>query len=66
MVAGLHVAIWNKTEKPLASALSGVGRGFRGRDEGGDVTNVQYISNWNCHSVSPPYNKYILIKIINK
>jgi hypothetical protein len=33
-----------------------------GRDEG-NVNNVQYKSDWNCHYKSPPpYNEYILMK----
>jgi hypothetical protein len=45
----------------------GVGRGLRGREDGGNVHNVQYKSNWNCYYESPPtpYNEYILIKIYN-
>jgi hypothetical protein len=61
MVDGLHTPIWNRNKKPLAIALSGVGKGLRGRDNGGNVNNVQYKSNQNCHYV-PPYNEYILIK----
>jgi hypothetical protein len=41
-----------------------VGRALRGRDDGGNVNNVQYKSNQNCHCESPPpplYNEYILI-----
>jgi hypothetical protein len=34
----------------------------RGRDDGGDITNVQYKSNQKCHYESPLYNEYILIK----
>jgi hypothetical protein len=49
MVDGLHILIWNKTKKPLAITLSGSGRGITGRDNGGDLTNVQYKPNWNCH-----------------
>jgi hypothetical protein len=35
-----------------------------GEGEGrwGNVTNIQYVSNWNCHYKSPLYNKYTLIK----
>jgi hypothetical protein len=40
--------------KNLAIALRGVGRGLRGRDDGGDVNNVQYKINWSCHYKSPP------------
>jgi hypothetical protein len=53
MVDGIHKPTWNRTKKPLAIALSGVRRRLRGRDDGGDVTNVQYKSNWNCHCESP-------------
>jgi hypothetical protein len=63
MVDGLHIP---RTKKPLAIALSGEGRGLRGRNDGGDLTNVQYKPNWNCHYESPPYNKYILIKNYKK
>jgi hypothetical protein len=30
------------------------GRKLRGRDDGGNVNNVQYKSNQNCHYESPP------------
>jgi hypothetical protein len=40
MVDGLHIPIWNRTKKPLAIALSGMGRGLKGRDNGGNVNNV--------------------------
>jgi hypothetical protein len=49
-------------KNPLAIALIGVERGLRGRDNGSDVNNVQYKSNWNCHYMLPSYNKFILIK----
>jgi hypothetical protein len=62
MVDGLHIPIWSRTKKPLAIALSGVGRGLRRRDDGGNVTNVQFKSNQNLYH-DPPYNEYILIKI---
>jgi hypothetical protein len=39
-----------------------VERRLRGRDNGGDVTNVQCKSNQNCHYESPPYTEYIPIK----
>jgi hypothetical protein len=42
-----------KQKKPLAIALSGVGRGLRGRDNGGNANNVQYKSNQNCHYEFP-------------
>jgi hypothetical protein len=54
MVDGFHTPIWNRTKKPLAIALSGAGMGLKGRGDGGDVTNVQYKSNWNCHCESLP------------
>jgi hypothetical protein len=53
MVAGLHIPRWNRTKKPLAIALSGAGRGLRGRDDGGGVSNAQYKFDWNCHYESP-------------
>jgi hypothetical protein len=40
--------------------------GRRGRDDGRNVTNIQYKSNWNCHYEFLPYNEYILIKVILK
>jgi hypothetical protein len=51
--------LYNENYKSLkkeinAIALSGVRRGLRGRDSGGDLTNVQYIPIWNCHNQSPP------------
>jgi hypothetical protein len=39
---------------------------LRGRDDGGNVTKVQYKSNWNCHYESPPYNKLYPNKIYKK
>jgi hypothetical protein len=62
MVDGLHIFIWNRTKKPLAIALSGEGREMKGRDDGGNLTNVQYNPNYNFHYESPLYNEYILIK----
>jgi hypothetical protein len=53
----------NRTKKPLAIALSGAVRGLRRRDDGGDVANVRYKPNQNCHCESSLYNEYILIKI---
>jgi hypothetical protein len=46
MIDGLHIPIWNRTKESLAIALSGVGRGLRGRDDRGNVTNVPYKSNY--------------------
>jgi hypothetical protein len=66
MVDGLHKPIWNRTKRALAIGLSGVGRRLRGRDDGSNVTNLQYESNQNCHYKSPSYNEYILIKFYLK
>jgi hypothetical protein len=49
MVNGLHIPIWNGTEKPLAIVL----RGLRGRDDVGNINNVQHESNQKCHYESP-------------
>jgi hypothetical protein len=49
MVDVLHIPIWNRTKKPLAIALSGAWREFRGRDIGGIVNNVHCKSYWNCY-----------------
>jgi hypothetical protein len=49
--------------KPLAVALSGVGRGPRGAGSGDNLTNIQYKAVQNCHNESPPYNEYMLIKM---
>jgi hypothetical protein len=44
-----------------------MGRELRGREDGGNVTNIQYKSNQNCHYKSPPtQNEYILIKLYLK
>jgi hypothetical protein len=40
--------------RDLAIALSGVGRELRRRDNGDNVTNVQYKSNQNCYYEMPP------------
>jgi hypothetical protein len=40
MVDGLYSLMWIRTKKPLAVALSGVGSGVNGREDGGDLTNV--------------------------
>jgi hypothetical protein len=39
VVDELHIHIRNRTKKPLAIALSGAGRGLRGRDDEGVLTN---------------------------
>jgi hypothetical protein len=48
MVDGLHIPIWSRTKKSLIIDLSGVG-GVKGERKWGNVTNVQYKSNQNCH-----------------
>jgi hypothetical protein len=50
MIDGLHIR--NRTMKPILVALSGAGRKWRG-DGGGDLTNVQCKSIWNCCNDSP-------------
>jgi hypothetical protein len=40
MVDGVHMLIQNRTMKPLAIASSGVERWLRGRDSGGNLTDV--------------------------
>jgi hypothetical protein len=65
MVDGLHILICNRKKKPLAMASSGVGTGLRGKDNVGNVTNVQYKSNWNCHMNAPLYDEYILINNVH-
>jgi hypothetical protein len=50
---GCNIPIQNRTKKSLAIALNGAGRRLRGRDDGGNVNNVQYKFNWNCHYESP-------------
>jgi hypothetical protein len=41
MVDGFHIPVWNRTKKSLAIALDGVEKGLRGRDDEGNVNNVQ-------------------------
>jgi hypothetical protein len=53
MVDGLHILVLNKTKKTLAIAFSGMGRALMGREDGDDLTNVQYKPNWNCHYKYP-------------
>jgi hypothetical protein len=47
------IYLYEITKKPLTIALSGVGRGLRGRDDGGNVNNIQCKSNQNCHYEYP-------------
>jgi hypothetical protein len=44
----------------------GQGRGSKGEDGGGDLTNVQCKAIQNCHNKSPWYNEYMLTKMRNK
>jgi hypothetical protein len=46
-------------------ALSGVGRGMRGRDDGGDLTNEQYNPIWKFHNELPLNTKCIPKKKIS-
>jgi hypothetical protein len=66
MVDGIQILIWNRTMKPLAIVLSGVGRGWKGRDGGIDLTNVKYKLIRNYHNKFPLYNEYLVIKINGK
>jgi hypothetical protein len=51
MVDGLHMHIRNRTMKPPAVVLSRAGRGLqKGRDGGGDLTNVHCKAIQNCHN----------------
>jgi hypothetical protein len=38
----------------------------RGREGGGNLTNVLYKPIWNCYNESPLYNEYILVKLKKK
>jgi hypothetical protein len=42
MVDGLHILTQNRTKKPLAIVLSGVGKGSRERDSKDDLINVLF------------------------
>jgi hypothetical protein len=53
MVDRLPIPIWNITKKALAIDWSEVGRRLRGRDDGGNVNNIQYKSDQNCHFEFP-------------
>jgi hypothetical protein len=53
MVDGLHILVRNRTKKSLAIALSEVERGLRGRESGGNITDVQYQSNRKV-TMNPP------------
>jgi hypothetical protein len=64
MIDGLHIFTWNRTKKLFAIASSGAGRVLRERKEGGDLTNVQYEPNQNCHYEYFLHNEDILIKFL--
>jgi hypothetical protein len=65
MIEGLYIPIWNRTKKTLAIALSGVGRGFGGQTMG--AMQIMYnIRLSGIVTMNPPYNQYILRKIILK
>jgi hypothetical protein len=53
MADGFHIPIRNRTNKPLAIALSGGGRLSAG-DDGSNVISVQHKFNQNCHYESLP------------
>jgi hypothetical protein len=53
MVDGLHIPVWGE-------------EGLKGRDDRGNVKNVQYKSNQNCHYKSPLYNEYMNIYEYNE
>jgi hypothetical protein len=55
MVDGLYIPIWHRIKKTLAIALSGVQKGLRERDYGGNINNVQYKTKQNCHYESPSH-----------
>jgi hypothetical protein len=46
-------------KNPPAIASTGAGGGMRGRDDGGNVNNVQYKANQNSHYEFPLYNENI-------
>jgi hypothetical protein len=51
-------------KKTLQIVVSQTRRGLRRREDGGDLTNVQYKPTWNWNYESPLYNKYVLIKFL--
>jgi hypothetical protein len=56
--------LYTFVEKIYKKTIWGVGRGLKGRGDGGDLTNVQYKPNQNCH-YEYPHHEYILIKNYN-
>jgi hypothetical protein len=65
MADGLHIAIRNRTRKPLAIALSGERRRLRGRDDGGNVADYN-ISLIRIVTMNHPHHEYSLINIYLK
>jgi hypothetical protein len=53
MADGFIYLYETELKKLVTITLSGMGRGLRGRHNGGNVNNVQYKSNQNCHCESP-------------
>jgi hypothetical protein len=62
MADRLHIPTWNRTKKPLAIALSGVGGGWGGETMG--TVQIMYkISLIGIVTTNPSHNEYTLIKI---
>jgi hypothetical protein len=61
MVDGLHILY--EIEETSCNCSSGMGRGLMRREDGGELTNVQYKPNQNFHYEFPWYNEYIPRKI---
>jgi hypothetical protein len=55
LIGFIHMYQIERMMKSLAIALSGVGRGSRRGDRGGDLINVQYKTIQNCHNESSLY-----------
>jgi hypothetical protein len=62
MVGGLHIPIWNRTEKSFTIALSGVGRELRGRDDEGNVNNIHYYLIRIVTMNLPLHNEWMILK----
>jgi hypothetical protein len=60
------IYLYERELKTSCNCFGWGGEGLRGRDNGGNVNNVQCKSDWNCHFKSPLYNVYILINFIIK
>jgi hypothetical protein len=55
------IYLYETYKKPLAIALSGAGRGLKGR-WWGYLTDLHYKTDWNCHNESFLHNEHVLIK----